>query len=243
MFLFPHINCDVGEGFGREEEIMPCISACNIACGGHAGNEELMAHLIDLAKLNHVEIGAHPAYPDPENFGRLSLSMEKEKFTQCIQHQMKTLQRVLDQKKATLTHIKSHGALYNDLAVNEALCYTFLSAINNYKTEVYLYAPYQSVLLETAKKEGWQTKTEAFADRNYTSDYQLVSRQQPNALIKDPQAIAAHLTRIAFQKKLICIDGNELPIQADTFCFHSDGENSAETLKKVIKILDDENSD
>lgn len=242
MFHFPHINCDLGEGFGREDEIMSCISACNIACGGHAGNEQIMAEVVDLALFYQVEIGAHPAYPDPENFGRLSLSMKKEKFIQTIQHQMKTLQWVLDKKKAMLTHIKAHGALYNDLAVNEPLCYTFLSAIASYKNRVALYAPFGSVLLETAKRAGWKTLTEAFTDRNYTSDYQLVSRQQPNALIKDPQAIAAHLKRIAFQKKLICIDGNELPMKADTFCFHSDGENSAETLKKVIKILHDENS-
>lgn len=243
MFHFPHINCDMGEGFGREEEIMPYISACNLACGGHAGNEELMARLIDLAKSNHVEIGAHPAYPDPENFGRRSLAMEKEKLILSIQYQMKTLQRVLDKKKATLTHIKAHGALYNDLAFNEALCHTFLSAIASYKNKAALYAPYGSKLLEIAKKVGWKTLTEAFADRNYTSDYQLVSRKKTNALIEDPKTIAAHLKRMAFQKKLISIDGNELPIQADTFCFHSDEENSAERLKKVIQILNDENSD
>lgn len=238
---FLHINCDMGEGFGHEDKIMPYVSACNLACGGHAGNEKLMTKLINLAKLHEIEIGAHPAYPDRKNFGRIRLSIDGDALTHSIRLQLQTLQRILNEKKATLSHIKAHGALYNDLSVDRALCQTFLHAISPYKNQAVLYAPFRSVLLEMAKNKGWKTKTEAFADRNYNPDYRLVSRSQPNALLSDPKDIAIQLKRMVIQGQLRCADGSMLPIQADTFCFHSDQEKSAEVIQKVIKLLKDEN--
>ena len=64
------INCDVGEGVGNEDDLLPFISSCNIACGAHAGDIGSMEYVIGLAKKHHVKIGAHPSYPDKTNFGR-----------------------------------------------------------------------------------------------------------------------------------------------------------------------------
>ena len=72
------INLDIGEGFNIEEEMMPLINSCNIACGGHAGNILEMTRLISLAKKHQVKIGAHPSYPDKENFGRVSMDISKK---------------------------------------------------------------------------------------------------------------------------------------------------------------------
>jgi UPF0271 protein len=67
------INCDMGEGIGNDELIMPFISSANIACGYHAGNETIIGQTIELAQKNNVAIGAHPSFFDRENFGRTEM--------------------------------------------------------------------------------------------------------------------------------------------------------------------------
>lgn len=70
-----HINCDLGEGGKFDAQLMSLISAWNIACRGHAGDQNLMLQTIRMAMKNQVEIGAHPSYPAKENFGRKSLNI------------------------------------------------------------------------------------------------------------------------------------------------------------------------
>ena len=112
------INVDVGEGMGNEALIMPLISSCNIACGGHAGNTETMGSVVKLAKKHGVKIGAHPSFPDKENFGRVKIDIPYASLLSSISQQIKALQEVLSQEHGVLHHIKLHGALYNLAAVN-----------------------------------------------------------------------------------------------------------------------------
>ncbi len=239
-----HINCDLGEGGEFDAELMPLISACNIACGGHAGNLETMHHTVDLAMENEVEIGAHPSYPDKENFGRISLKMEPKELKRSLVAQILSLKQITEAEGAALVHIKPHGALYNDAQKNENIAAVILDAIQEFKDPFLLYAPEGSVLSQMAEGK-LKVVNEAFADRNYNPDRSLVSRLNSKALITEKEAVFEHLFRVFREHKITCVNGEKIETKATTFCLHSDTPNSIEILKylhqkfqeKGIKIL------
>ena len=216
------INCDLGEGVGNEALILPLISSCNIACGGHAGNTATMRKVIKLAQKNNVRIGAHPSYPDQENFGRLSLNISSKELIKSIREQVKNFAILCNSEKALFHHIKPHGALYNDIAKDKKLARTFLTAILPYKSYLKLYVPYNSAIAEEAKKQGFIVLYEVFLDRNYHQDLSLVSRKEPNALIENPEDVLQHLLNMVKNKQVKTVENLLVSIVADTYCIHGD---------------------
>lgn len=221
-----HINCDMGEGFANEHLLMPYLSACNIACGGHVGDLHSMEQVAGLALQHQVAVGAHPSYPDAANFGRVSISIPEEALIHSISNQVAQLKSIVEKQGHSLTHIKAHGALYHDIAQDPKKAQQFLKAIAPYRTECQLYVPDRSVVAEEALKQGFSLVYEAFADRNYTDDLKLVSRTQAHALITEPERVLEHVLRMHRQQTVQTISGKLLPIQADTFCVHSDTDNA-----------------
>ena len=231
------INCDVGEGVGNEADLLPLISSCNIACGGHAGDDRSMAHVVKLAKQNGVRIGAHPAYPDKENFGRFSMEIGATELTNSIRTQINALKAILQREQVSLHHIKPHGALYNDLAKNEALADLFLKAIDSDRESVVLYAPPGSVIAKKAVEHDFKVKLEAFADRSYNQDLSLVSRKLPNAVLNDPKIVLDHLVKMVLENKVVTVDGRESHIEAQTYCLHGDTPNALQILTYLSEEL------
>jgi len=227
------VNCDVGEGLNNEAELMPYIQSCNIACGGHAGSEKIMRNIVLLAKKYHVKIGAHPSYPDKENFGRKTMILDPDELKRTIQKQINSLLQIIKEQGATMNHIKPHGALYNDIAKNDELSLEFLDAIMPYKNEVKLYVPYNSAIEKNALKNGFSIVYEAFADRNYNDVLSLVSREEKEALITNPKKILQHVSEMVTTEKVTTVTGKKVPIKANTFCVHSDTENAIE----IVKVL------
>ena len=228
--IYVDINSDVGEGVGNEEELLPLISSCSIACGGHVGNNQTMLKTVQLAHQNGVKIGAHPSYPDKVNFGRISMAIPEEELIESIEDQIISLKSILINKNIPLHHIKPHGALYNELTNNLHLSQLFLTAVNNFKEEAFLCAPFGSCIAKEAIRQGFKVRKEAFADRNYNVDSSLVSRKLPNALIKDPEQVLEHLIRMLHKKKVTTVEGVEIPIVADTFCIHGDTPSALRIL-------------
>ncbi len=231
------INCDVGEGFDNESQLFHYISSCNIACGGHAGNDATMQKVVLLAKRNKIKIGAHPSYPDRVNFGRITMEISPEALLQSIQEQVLSLNNILDNQGVVLHHIKAHGALYNDIAKNATLATTFLSAIEQYKERSFVYAPFGSVIAAQAAKRGFHIKYEAFADRSYNPDLSLVSRSQPKALIQDCQKVLNHLLLMAKHSKVLTVDDTEVKMKADTYCIHGDSPSALQILMYLDQEL------
>ena len=229
------VNCDVGEGMNNEDILMRYIQSCNIACGGHAGNEKEMQKIVALAIKYNVKIGAHPSYPDTENFGRKTMQMEPNELKESIQNQINLLQKIVKEQGTVLHHIKPHGALYNDVAKNDDLSLEFLDAIKPYKNEVKLFVPYNSVIEKNAIKKGFPIIYEAFADRNYLDDLRLVSRQEKEALITNPKIILQHVSEMVNTQKVTTVTGEKVPIKATTFCVHSDTENAIEIVQALYQ--------
>ena len=231
------INCDVGEGIANEHLLMPHITSCNIACGGHFGDENSIDKTILLALKNNVLIGAHPSFPDRENFGRKWMQISDENLSTSIQLQMDLFLQRMSINKATLHHIKPHGALYNGIAVNEHLANVFVKSIVKYIDNVFLYVPYQSVIEEVANKNNIKIQYEAFADRNYNDDLTLVNRSHSNAIIKDKELVFQHVSKMVFEGKVKTISGDEKSIKSDTFCVHSDTENALEIVQYLSQKM------
>lgn len=224
------INADVGEGIGQESQIMPLLSSCSIACGGHTGDASSMRKAVLLALKNKVKIGAHPSYPDSVNFGRLSMVMSSENLKASIRSQLQGFVNILNKENAILHHIKPHGALYNDMASNLELATLFLEAIEPYKNKVKLYVPYASVSAKLALSNNFNIAYEVFLDRNYNADLTLVSRKQHNALLTDPQEVLDHLLQLVQKKQVQVTDGTTVHIKADTYCIHSDTSSALQIL-------------
>jgi lactam utilization protein B len=223
----------MGEGLGNEHLFMPYISACNIACGGHAGDAETIHRVVSLAKKYGVRIGAHPSYPDRENFGRISMEISEENLSETIQKQISLIENLCKSLDVEIQHIKPHGALYNDITKEPALANYFLNAIEPYKKRYKLYVPDKSVVEKEALRRNFNLVYEAFADRNYHDDLTLVSRKEKGAVLTNIDQITQHIQRINNQGKVRTISGKEIPIKADTFCVHSDTENAVEIVKQI----------
>lgn len=230
-------NCDVGEGLDNEHLLMPLISSCNIACGGHAGSIEIIDTVIGLALKNDVKIGVHPSYPDIANFGRVIMDISDEDLQQSIEEQMRLFKERAALQNVNVHHVKPHGALYNLIAVNHEKATLVVSAIQNVFDEVKLYVPYNSVIEKVARENEIEIVYEAFADRNYNEDLTLVSRSLPNAILTNPETIVSHVTRMAKENKVLTVSGVEKEIKAQTFCIHGDNENVTAILKALNKKL------
>jgi len=228
-----NLNCDVGEGVNNEKELMPYIQFCNIACGGHAGTEKLIEEVVNLALKYQVNIGAHPSYPDVENFGRKTMAIEPSQLIKSIQTQINLLNKIVIEQGGNLFHIKPHGALYNDVAKNKQLAKQFLKAILPYKNSVKLFVPFNSEIEICALELGFSIVYEAFADRNYNDNLSLVSRTQKDAVITDVEIIKKRILEMVNTEKVTTISGKKVFIKATTFCIHSDTENAIVIVNKL----------
>lgn len=225
------INADVGEGIGNEAELMPLLSSCNIACGGHAGDYNTMTEVVRLAKQHEVKIGVHPSFPDRDNFGRVVLELSEKVLFDSLKAQISNLLNVLNEQDASLHHIKPHGALYNLATKDEVTARVIVEVVNSLGMQVKLYAPYKSVMASLAEQNAIEVVYEAFADRNYNTDLSLVSRNYDNAILHNEADVLAHVLRMVKDQNVLSIQGEILPIKAATFCVHGDTLNALEILK------------
>lgn len=232
------INVDVGEGINNESQLMPYISSCNIACGGHAGDDDSMKMVVNLAKQYQVKIGAHPSFPDRENFGRQNIKISCAGLYKSIREQINSLMKILRDENAMLHHIKPHGALYNLAATDKSTATVIIEVMKSISLPIKLYVPYNSVIAELALKENIPIVYEAFADRNYNDDLSLVSRNEKNAIISESEELFNHVFRIIIQRKVKTINGVEVKIIANTLCIHGDNPKAVNLIKDLNERLE-----
>lgn len=236
--IYVDINADVGEGIGNESHLIPYVSSCNIACGGHAGNHKTMRKVVRLAKQNNVKIGAHPSFPDIANFGRKPMEMPCVALFTSLKNQIDDLRVILETENAVLHHVKPHGALYNMAVTDVRIATAIIEVMKSMALPIKLYVPYKSVIENLALQNNIPITYEAFADRNYNDDLTLVSRKEDNAMIYDIDVLFEHVYRMVHLKKVKTISGKELPIKAETFCVHGDNLQAVTLIKKLRKNLE-----
>jgi UPF0271 protein len=235
------LNCDMGEmpehiSNGTQEALMRSITSVNIACGGHAGDAQTMATTIQQALRHKLAIGAHPGYADRPNFGRIELNLSPEEVADSVYNQVCLLAELAAKWKTPLTHVKPHGALYNQAAHNRQLAQAIATGVARWSRETVLVGLAGSPMLKIFRESGFPVAAEAFADRRYEPDGTLRSRKHPDALLSDP-AEAAQQALTIVQGKVIARDGSQVPLHADTLCIHSDTPGSQQIAAEVAKAL------
>jgi UPF0271 protein len=231
------INCDLGEGLSNDALLMPYLGSCNIASGGHAGNEQSILETIRLAKKHQVKIGIHPSYPDPFNFGRLKMDISIESLKNSLISQMSIFKEISEKENIEIHHIKPHGALYNFSANDNATAALILDILENQFPGSFLYCPPNSLIAQLAMEKGIPIKKEVFADRNYNDDGSLVSRTESNAVITEPDKALEHVKIMIAEGKIRTVNNKYIPVQADTICIHGDNPNALEILKNINKTF------
>ncbi|MFT5891199.1 MAG: UPF0271 protein [Dokdonia sp.] len=236
MMYHIDLNSDVGEGVGNEAQLAPLLSSCNIACGGHAGDDATIQETIQLAIAHNVKIGAHPGYPDKENFGRIIVDISVTALRDSLKEQIVTVKNFAERQHQKLHHVKVHGALYNLAAVDVTIARLIIDVVQEIDDQLVLYVPYQSVIQKEAKKR-LKTKVEGFADRRYNNDYTLVSRTLPNAVIHHGLEVLDHIIPMIKEQQLTTITGEKVPFQIDTLCVHGDTPAAFQILKEIHQGL------
>lgn len=232
------LNCDMGEGIGQDEAIIPYITSANIACGYHAGNETTMLETIMLAKKWNVAVGAHPSFLDSANFGRTELKdVSAQQVYTLVREQLKILQRIALELDTRLHHVKPHGALYNMAAKDALLAKATARAVYEFDNKLVLFGLSGSFLISEATVMGLKTASEVFADRTYQDDGSLTPRSKPNALIEDEEQSMNQVLQMVKTGKVTTVSGKQMPILAETICLHGDGKNAAAFAKAIYNRL------
>ncbi len=234
------INCDMGEGIGNEAQLMPFITSANIACGYHAGDAATMRQVITLCLQYKVKIGAHPSFPDRENFGRTAMQLSTTEIYAIITGQLNALHKEASASAAKLHHVKPHGALYNMAAKDAAIAKAIAQAVKDFDAALIYYGLSGSVMIEEAIKIGLQTADEVFADRTYQNDGSLTPRTQPNALLQDKDAVIKQVLQFVQQNKVTTVSGKDIFIKAGTICIHGDGQHAVDFAKAIYQTLHEE---
>ncbi len=231
------LNCDMGEGMPNDEALIIFISSANIACGFHAGDEALMKKTVQLAKQYNVAIGAHPGFPDKENFGRTEINFSPTDIYRLVSDQIKLLQTICKDEEVAMHHVKPHGALYNMASKNAEIAHAISSAIYDLDTSLILYGLSGSSLIIEAKAIGLKTASEVFADRTYQNDGSLTVRSQTNALIEEEETSIKQVLQMIQIQTVTSVNNVTVPIKAETICIHGDSARAVQFTKSIHQIL------
>jgi len=231
------LNCDMGEGAGNDALLMPYISSCSIACGGHVGDEDSIKATLLLAKQFGVKVGAHPAYPDSENFGRKSMQLSDKELEESIIKQLILFLRCCEQTNSPVNHIKPHGALYNDLFHDATKVEVFVAVVKTLIPKAKLYCSPGSLIEKKAIQSGIQVKREGFMDRAYNEDGTLRSRTLEGAVLTDLKQVGSQVLSIVKKQSVPVFGGEFIPLSVQTLCLHGDHPQAVELIQSVDRLL------
>ena len=232
------LNADLGEGGDYDEELLQIVSSCNVACGGHAGDAESMGLTVRSAIANGVAVGAHPAYPDREGFGRASGFMTGDALYTSLGAQVNALADIAAHLGTRLAHVKPHGALYNDAVSDGELADVIARVTAEAPVEPAFVGMANTELEFAAKRHGLTFIAEAFVDRAYEPDGTLVSRKEPGAVHADLNVATTQAVRLAEHGEATARNGATVKVQADTLCIHGDTPGAAEKARAVRDVLE-----
>jgi 5-oxoprolinase (ATP-hydrolysing) subunit A len=242
MTTLMDINADLGESpealaNGGDFELMRHITSANVACGGHAGNESTMTQTVRAAKELNVSVGAHPSYPDRENFGRLESPILAAALESSVRQQILSLAAVAERLAVRLVHVKPHGALYHAANKSGEIALAIGRAVQAIDPHLIMVGQAESSALEVWRELGLGCAAEAFADRSYEPDGTLRKRTLPGALLDTPESAAQQALDIVLRQRVRTSDGTETPVMADTICIHSDTPGAAAIAREVNRRL------
>ncbi len=236
------LNSDLGESFGvysigNDEAVIQNVTSVNIACGFHAGDPLIMEKTVRLAMENKVSIGAHPGFPDMLGFGRRNMNLRPEEIKDYVIYQIGALNGFVRAAGGKMRHVKPHGALYNMAAVDYEVARAVAEAVRAFDDSLILVGLANSEMLKAGRDLGLKTASEVFADRAYTKNGTLLSRELPGAVIKNVGAVVERIVRMIKEGVVETIDHEEIKIKAETVCIHGDNPRAVELSRNLRDSL------
>jgi UPF0271 protein len=236
------LNCDLGEGFGNyiagpDVSLLKHISSCSIACGYHAGDPLIIQSTIKEALKRNISIGAHPSYPDRQGFGRRSMRLNAKEHFAFVLYQVSAIKGMVESQGGQLKHVKPHGALYNDAALDENITRNIYEAISSIDEGLCVYGLSNTAHEHVANELGISFISEAFADRKYHSDGTLVARFNSAAILENTEEVIQQVMSLIHHQEVVSVEGQKVNIPAKTICFHGDHPQTLPILKEVHKTL------
>jgi UPF0271 protein len=238
------LNCDLGESYGRwtlgdDEAMVQFVTSANVACGFHAGDFSVIDRTVALCKAAGVAVGAQPSYPDLQGFGRRTMLLGPEEVEQVVLYQLGALNAFCRAHQVELTHVKPHGALYNDAAIDRGVARGIARGVARFSRDLPLFGLAGSAAFrEEAEAAGLRLVPEAFADRRYNADGTLQSRAIAGSLITNPDLCAQQARQIAAERVVTAVDGSTLQMSAQTICLHGDTPNAPANAAAVRSTLE-----
>lgn len=232
------LNADLGEGSAYDAAILSIVSSANISCGAHAGDVTSIVNALTVAKANQVVIGAHPSYPDRENMGRKSLDMTPPSLTASIIDQLTHIKDLTEKEGAQLRYVKTHGALYNDMANNTKLAELICDCVDRFDPSLAIMGLAGSAVENICHQMQKPFIAEAFIDRRYHTDGNLLKRSEPSAVIHDADQAVAQALEIIQHQRVMTGAGESIPVRANSLCLHGDSPAALAIAKKLKANLE-----
>jgi len=237
------LNCDLGEYQSSFEEhkefaIMPLISSANIACGLHAGDDNSIRTTIRRAWEFGVGIGAHPSFPDRENFGRKAMVLPEARLREIVCRQIEEFANHAIACDVNMTHVKAHGAMYNMAATDLRIASVICETVAKFDPEILIFGLANSRWVIAAEGAGLRIIEEGFSDRRYLSSSELVPRVEKNALITDIAESEKQVLKMVRQNLVTSLDGIDHHLVPDTICIHGDSPEAYSIAKNLRSSLE-----
>ncbi|WP_240377460.1 LamB/YcsF family protein [Bacillus piscicola] len=242
MGLQVDLNCDLGESYGdyvigQDHKVLDYVTSANVACGYHAGDHNVMAKTVRLAKKAGTAVGAHPGFPDLGGFGRRKMEISADEIYRLIIYQIGALQAFCRVEGVRVQHVKPHGALYQTALHDRSVAEAIAEAVYAIDSSLVLFGLSGSELIAAGQKRGLRTASEVFADRTYQPDGTLTPRHDPDAFIRTPAKAAERIMEMIEQQQTTAVDGTFLSMRADTICVHGDNPEALAFVKELRKMM------
>lgn len=232
------LNADVGEGLASDAELIPLVTSVNIACGGHAGDDDSMQHALCAAFAGGAIVGAHPGHADPEHFGRRDHVTIPTRVEALVRDQLARLDAIARRLGVDVAYLKPHGALYHQAGRDRALAEAVVAAAARRAPDALaILGQAGSALEAAAKADGLPFFAEAFADRAYLDDGSLAPRGLPGAVLTDEDAVVAQAVRLARDGVALSLSDREISVRCDSLCLHGDGVNAVALAHRLRAAL------
>ncbi len=238
-----NLNADLGESFGAwqmgdDASLLSVINSANIACGFHAGDPVVMRETVRLAIAKGVSLGAHPAFPDLQGFGRRVMHLSPKELEAAILYQVGALQAMAAAEGGRVTHVKPHGAMNNMACADDSMATTVVRAVKALDPELILLAPALSALERAGEVAGLRVAREVFADRTYQADGQLTPRSNPGSVLHDARDCVQHVQRMLDAGGIVTTDGKTLSTPIHSICVHGDGPGAVAAAQSIRSALE-----
>jgi UPF0271 protein len=236
------LNADLAEGFGiwtlgDDDAMLDIVTSANLACGFHAGNPVGLARTCRAAAARGVRIGAQVGYFDLAGFGRRRIEVAPEELRADVIYQIGALQALARAAGTTLGYVKPHGALYTTIVTDSDQARAVAEAVHASDPTLPVLGLAGSVFFTEARRLGLRTVAEAFADRAYQPDGQLISRSDAGAVLTDPAQIAERVLSMVTTGSVTAVDGSVVAIEVESVCVHGDSPDAVTIAGAVRERL------